>query len=355
MALSAEKVPRICLLAAAETSPSVLYGLLDVLGSVGAIYPEITASGNGVPAFDVKVVAAQKSPFRCYGNVVVEPDLHTGEVTQTDIVIVCDIYQPVDSPPRGRYRVETAWLRRMHAQGAVIASVCSGALMLAESGLLDGLEAACHWGYRDMFREHYPAVKLREDLVLCLSSPDQRIVTTGAVFSWQELALYLISRFCGPDEAIRTAKIYLFAQHTDGQLPFIVTTPRAQKSDALINDSQMWVAENYATSHPVAQMTARTGLSSRTFARRFRAATGYHPMDYVHTIRVEEAKQLLETTDSHVDEIAETVGYEDASSFRRLFKRKAGLTPAAYRRKFAGLVSRAGPAGHTLPDRIGTG
>ena len=151
--------------------------------------------------------------------------------------------------------------------------------------------------------------------------------------------MYLITRLCGPRHALGTAKVHLLSDHSDGQLPFAVMTPRLQKSDAVIGDCQLWIAENYTRSNPVARMAARTSLNPRTFARRFREATGYQPMDYVHALRVEEAKLLLEADTSSVEKIGHMVGYEDPSSFRRLFKRKAGLTPTTYRRKFAGMVA----------------
>jgi transcriptional regulator GlxA family with amidase domain len=212
---------------------------------------------------------------------------------------------------------------------------------LAEAGLLDGREASGHWAYREMFREHYPKVRLRVDSILCIASERDRIVTAGGVMSWQDLALYLIARLCGREHAIRTAKIHLLSDRADGQLPFAVMTPRVRRADAVIGGCQVWIAEHYDCDSPVAQMTARSGLKPRTFARRFHAATGYHPMDYVHAIRIEEAKQLLETDAANVEEIGHMVGYEDATFFRRLFKRKAGLTPAAYRKKFV-LIAATG-------------
>jgi transcriptional regulator GlxA family with amidase domain len=190
-----------------------------------------------------------------------------------------------------------------------------------------------------MFRDHYPKVKLRENAILSLAGEQDRIVTAGSVNSWQELAVYLITRLCGPEHALRTAKIHLLSDRTGGQLPFAVMTPRVQKDDAVIGDCQEWIAENYACANPVARMTARAGLNPRTFARRFRAATKYQPMDYVQALRVEEAKHLLESSARSVEEIGHQVGYEDPTSFRRLFKRRAGLTPASYRKKFAGILA----------------
>ncbi len=331
--------PLIALLAAAETSPSVLYGLYDVLYSVGSVYPDMTMGAPGPDALDVRIVAAEAEPFRCGGGITVEPHAAIGAIARVDVVIVCDMYTPINEPPRHRYPREMAWLRKMPANGAIIASVCSGALVLAEAGLLNGREAAAHWAYGDLFRRCYPTVTMREDKVLCLAAADQRIVTAGAVTAWQDLSLYLIARLCSQQQALHTAKIFLLSGHEDGQLPFAAMTRRIDTSDAVIGDCQSWIAENYRAGHPVQRMAEHTGLNPRTFARRFRAATGSQPIDYVQALRVEEAKQMLETKELGVDEIAETVGYDDPASFRRLFKRRAGLTPAAYRRKFRGIAT----------------
>jgi len=331
--------PLIAILAAAETSPSVLYGLYDVLYSVGAVYPDMTIGKPGADALDVRIVAAGSAPFRCAGNVVVEPHAAVDGIHRADAVIVCDMYTPVTTPPRGKYRREQEWLRRMHSGGALICSVCSGSVVLAEAGLLDGRDAAAHWAYDDLFRRFYPSVQMRRDAVLCLSGESDGIVTAGAVTAWQDLAIYLIARFCGRKQAVETAKVFLFGGHEDGQLPYCAMGRRVDDSDAVIGDCQVWIAQNYAAPNPVQRMSERSGLTPRTFARRFRAATGYQPIDYVQSLRVEEAKQMLETTDSGIDEIAGAVGYEDPTSFRRVFKRRAGLTPAAYRRKFKGITA----------------
>ena len=188
--------PSIALLAAAETSPSVLYGLYDVLLSVGAVYPDMTTGQPEESLLDVKIVASGDQPFRCFGNVLVEPHVSIAAVESVDVVIVCDMYTPIDTPLRGRYPAEIAWLRRMHDGGAIVASVCSGSLLLAEAGLLDGLQCAGHWGYRDLFYAHYPKVQFRVEAVLSFVSEDARIITAAAVTSWQDLALSISSSDC---------------------------------------------------------------------------------------------------------------------------------------------------------------
>ena len=288
----------------------------------------------GTPVLEVLIVADTREPFRCYGEVMVEPHKRIDEVERTGFAIVCDMYTPITEPPHGLYRSEIEWLKRVHAGGGILASVCSGSLILAKAGLLEGLEASGHWAYREMFRNHYSKVKLRSESILTVAGEQESIVTAGSVTSWQELALYLIARLCGRQHAVDIAKIYLLAGHGDGQLPFAVTTLRSQQSDTVIDECQEWIADNYIHSNPVTQMTSHSGLRPRTFARRFRAATGYQPMSYVHAIRIEQAKKLLETAAAKVEGISHMVGYEDPTYFRRLLKRKTGMTPASYRKKF---------------------
>ena len=337
--MKAKDRPLIVLLASSETSPSVLYGLFDVLVSVGSGYMEMITGVPGEEVLDVKIVAASSKPFRCFGNVMVEPHASIDDVEHPDAVVVCDMYTPINQPPRGTYPREVEWLKRVYANNALLTSVCSGSAVLAETGLLDGLEVAGHWAYRHMFREFYPKLKWQEASVLNLSAEQKRIITAGAVTAWQDLAIYLIRRFCGVQHAIDTAGVHLISTHTDGQLPYASMTRSKQHDDAVISDCQDWIADNYNCTNPVTRMTDRTGLQTRTFARRFRAATGYHPLDYVQELRIEIAKQRLSSEATNIDDISISVGYEDPTSFRRLFKRKAGLTPAVYRKKFAGIAN----------------
>lgn len=338
--MSAVKAPVVALLAAPETSPAILYGLYDVLLSVGTVYPDMTGQ-SGEALLDVRIVAVDKEPFRCFGNVLVEPHACLSELKRVDVVVVCDMYTPTNQAPRGKYLREVDWLRQMHAGGALVASVCTGSLILAEAGLLDGRRCAAHWAYKDLFREHYPNVRFIERTVLDLSSEPIGIITAGGVTAWQDLALHLIARLCGPTQALNTAKVYLLSTHEEGQLPFAAMNRRVQQSDALIGQCQGWIAENYACANPVAAMANRSGLKPRTFGRRFRSATGYLPIEYVHALRIEEARQMIETNEGAIDEVGYKVGYEDPTFFRRLFKRKTGLTPVAYKRKFAAITGRA--------------
>jgi len=337
--------PLIMLLAAPESSASVLYGLYDVLMSVGAVYPDMVAGTPGKELLNVRIISAEGKPFHCLGNIPVEPHTAIGQPVKPDAVIVCDMYTSIYDAPTGRYPLEIAWLKQMHGDGALLASVCSGSLLLAEAGLLDGHEATAHWAYRDMFQRHYPNISFRNESVLCLAAEDDRIVTAGGVSAWHDLAVYLIARFCGYKHAIETAKIFLISGHFEGQSPYSVMTRPMETVDGPMSDCQAWIVDNYASSKPVERMVERSGLNPRTFSRRFRAATGFSPIEYVQAIRIEGAKQMLETDRLSIDEIGASVGYDDPASFRRIFRRNVGHSPAAYRKKFQRIAQIARPVG----------
>jgi transcriptional regulator GlxA family with amidase domain len=210
-------------------------------------------------------------------------------------------------------------------------------VLLGEAGLLANCDATIHWGYVATLINNYPGVKVRMDRSLVLSGEAQRIVMAGGGSSWQDLALFLIARFVGLKEAMEVAKVYMLQWHDLGQQPFASLMSLRQTVDAVINKSQEWLAMNYKASSPVAAMAALSGLPERSFIRRFVKATGMKPLDYVHALRLEEAKQMLETNDLSIEAIANEAGYEDASFFGRLFRRKTGLTPAQYRLRFGSL------------------
>ncbi|MDI4657934.1 helix-turn-helix domain-containing protein [Xanthobacter autotrophicus] len=324
----------VCLLAVPEISTGVLNGLCEVFVYVGSGWEMLTGWPAVSRRFQPRIVAEDRTPFRNVAGLPVAPDLTFAEAKRADIVIVGDLAVGRDEDTRGRWPAAAAWLRQQHAQGALICSVCTGSLMLAEAGLLDGEEATCHWAAVDQIRSRYPLIHLRPERVLVCAGAEHRLVTAGASASWTDLALYLVARFCGEEEARRTAKIFLFGDRSDGQLPFAARVRPPQHDDAAVAAAQVWVANNYATPNPVAGMTRASGLAERTFKRRFRTATGYAPLDYVQSLRVEEAKQVLETTDMPIDAIAGEVGYGEAAAFRRLFKRATGISPLQYRQRF---------------------
>ena len=324
----------VAFLAVPEITASTIYGMFDFFASAGRDWAFLTTGKPGEQWARPLVVTVDGARFRAANGVWLQPDCALDACPAPDIVCVPEIFVAPDDDITGRYAAETQWLTKCYEAGATVAAACSGAVLLAEAGLLDGQDATTHWGYCDVLAARYPAVKVQRSRVLVASGDEQRIVTAGGGTSWQDLALYLVARVFGPEEAIRLAKIYLMDWHQNGQLPFAALARSRQIEDREIAACQEWIADNYIETRPVAAMVERSGLPERSFKRRFSKVTGMSPIDYVHTIRLEEAKQLLETTDAPIEAVADNVGYEDASFFRRLFRRKVGLTPAAYRKRF---------------------
>lgn len=329
----------ISLVATPEISAAVLYGFHEVFASVGRVWEMITGTPANCRQMVPRIVAAAAGPVPTAIGATIIAEHSYDEAHRSDIVIVGDLNLALGDDLTGKWTRDAAWLRDQYARGAIICSVCTGSLMLAEAGLLDGCEATSHWSAAPVFKQYYPQVSLKPDRILVPAGDEHRIVTSGGSASWNDLAIYLIARFCGDAEARHIAKIFLFGDRSEGQLPFAAMVRPAQHDDAVISKCQEWIADNYALPNPVARTADISGLSPRTFKRRFKAATGYAPLDYIQTLRIEEAKQMLETTGDAIDDIAESVGYEDAGAFRRLFKRTTGLSPHQYRVRFKNICA----------------
>jgi transcriptional regulator GlxA family with amidase domain len=155
------------------------------------------------------------------------------------------------------------------------------------------------------------------------------------------LAIHIIARHCSPGEALRIAKVYLLKWHSEGQLPYASLMRQQPHADAVVRRVEEWLKHKYRTPHAVAAVVEECGLPERTLKRRFKAATGCSLMAYVQNLRIEEAKRLLETTDTALEDMAAEAGYENAAFFRRLFRRCTGLTPGDYRRMFGAVLSAA--------------
>ncbi len=333
---------RIGLLALPQTTPTALYGLHEVFSAVGVAWTQLTGEASHAPRIEARIVSHDGASFESPVGVRISPHGRLETLPRCDVLVVPDLALAPDDDPRGRWPDEAAWVRRCFDDGAIACSVCTGAVLLAEAGLLDGLDATTHWSGVDLFARCYPGVRLRPERILSPAGEAHRVVTAGGSASWEDLALYLVARLAGEAEARRIARIFVIGDRGEGQLPFAAMPRRRRCDDALIADCQAWLAEHYALAQPVARAVERCGLPERTFKRRFKAATGYAPIDYVQALRVEEAKQLLESSDTAVDEVAAAVGYEDPAFFRTLFKRRTGVTPARYRQRTRSMFGRAG-------------
>lgn len=320
------------IIVAPDVEPWVAIGIHDTLWAVGLLWNRVMGEPEQ-PCFRAEIVAAEPGPLTTGTGLRIEPHRTIRDAGRPDIVFVPSLLIPSGRQFGRDNPALVDWVKRAHADGAHIVSACTGSFLLAEAGLLDHKEATTHWAFVELMRAEYPKVRVLSDRIIVSAGDDHRVVTAGGATSWMDLILYMVGRFAGPEEARRLAKMSLCDWHHDGQNPYSRLTTRLQAADKVIQECQQWLASHYADVDPVAAMIKLSGLSRRTFNRRFKTATGFTPLDYVQRLRIEEAKQILETTDQPVEEIALEVGYGDAVSFRRLFKRLVANTPALYRRR----------------------
>lgn len=326
----------VALLAMPGVTAATLYGFHDCFAGVHRDWSMLHGKQAASP-FRSIVVSRDGRPVEGANGVRIAPDASFETCDPPNVVCVTDIAVPPGERIGDAYDAEVDWLRERHAQGAILASSCSGAVLLARTGLLDGLDATSHWAYCEALRREHPRTRWHPERGLLFAGPGQRIVMAGSGVSWHQLVLALISRFAGADAAMQVARINLLDWAATSPIAYASLRHGAQASDPVIAAAQAWAAEHYREDAPVAHMVAVTGLAERTFKRRFAQATGMSTLDYVHHLRLEEAKQMLESGDASIESIAFEVGYRDASFFNRLFRRKVLMSPSQYRRRFGSL------------------
>ena len=260
---------------------------------------------------------------RCY-------DTQPADDRRPDIIIVPG---RLAGPLKGDDAVPfAAWLTTQHARGATLAAICGGTFLIAESGLLSDRPATTHWLYADVFRKRFPDVRLDADKIVI---DDGEIITAGGLMAWTDLGVRLIDRIFGPAVTMKASSYFLIDTAGREQQHYRSFTPRLTHSDEAIVKVQHWLQRSNARAVTVVDMAKHAKMEERTFLRRFKAATGMKPIEYAQHLRMDKARELLQSTRRPVDQIAWTVGYEDAAAFRRLFQRMIGLSPGDYRRRFA--------------------
>jgi transcriptional regulator GlxA family with amidase domain len=335
-AASGDSPTRIAILTFPESSASVVFGMYDLFMSAGRDWSMIENGTLGTPLLNPMIVTRDGEQLMVANGVPITPHASIRNYAIPDIVCIPEVNIPPGESLQGRFDAEIPWLRECYASGAILSTSCSGAVLLAEAGLLAGHEATTHWAYCE-FLSSYPGVTVRPQNALVASGEGHRLVMAGAGTSWLDLALYLIARSVGIEVAMQVAKMNLIDWHAVGQQPFARLARSRQSDDAVIARCQTWIAEHYHEPSPVTALVRLSGLAERSFKRRFQQATGMSPLEYVHTLRLEEAKQMLEASDKPIEAIANEVGYEDAGFFSRLFKRQVNLSPAQYRKRFGSM------------------
>jgi len=280
-----------------------------------------------LPSFDFALCTETPGPVRTRSgfDLVVEHDF--SRLAEADLVAVPAISREEPMPA-----ALLDGLRMAVARGAQVMSVCSGAFILGEAGLLDGRDCTTHWTHAGELARRFPAARVNPD-VLYVDSGDG-VLTSAGTAAGIDASLYFVRREFGTNVANKLARRMVTPPHREGGQRQYVDQPVPCEGDTL-SDTLQWMLVNLAEDMTVDQLADRSHLSARTFARRFRAETGTTPLQWLTDQRILHARRLLEETAQPVEAVADLVGFGSASVLRHHFTRRVGTTPQAYRRTFA--------------------
>ena len=318
----------ITLFAADNTMPSTLTGPMDVLSASGLLWGAISGK-QPTPHFQLTLATETGAPVACYNGLTLSTAASCMDIHQSDIILIPSL--ALGDQPLQLSDALVTWLQKMHQQGTVIATVCTGAFVIAAAGLLDHRRATTHWAYQESLQQQHPEIEVIADQILV---DEGNIITSGGGSAWHDLVLYLIERYVDAEAAVEASKLFLLDRHIDTQTPYSFLCQSQPHSDLAITRAQQWITQNHTHSTALAGAIDVSGLSSRTFSRRFRQVTGMTPITFQQNLRLEDAKRQLESTKSSVETISINVGYDNVVSFRRLFKKRVGILPADYRKMF---------------------
>jgi len=307
---------------------------MDILNQAGRLWNRVGNSPQ-TPFFDVTIASADGQPIKCTNNVLIQPHCSIAAIHQTDLIVIASatyIEQILKKNPE-----LVPWIIRQYKRGAHVASICTGAFLLAETGLLDGRSATLHWGFSEKFRQKYPQVNLKQDQMFI----DQgRLYCSAGVNAGMDLSLYLVEKFCGRQTAVQAAKTMILDLGRELQTPYSSYLFSKNHGDPLVIKAQKWIEQHQTKSIDYNRLAGRFGMSRRSLERRFKQSTGVTPLGYLQQSRVETAKRLLEDGSKTFNEITYLVGYEDIPFFRKVFVKRTGLRPREYQQRFAGYSAK---------------
>ncbi len=294
----------------------------------------------GEPLFEVVVASHDGLPVPSLSGQALQAEVALEQVARTDLVLIPGFLFTLREALPGFHRYRD-WLRQQHAQGAVLAAMCTATFMLAEADLLGGTRATTHWAFAELFRRRYPDALLDERQILC---EDNRLISSGGASAAVDLLLHLVRRFASLELAQLCSRYLLIDNVRSEQSSYVLWSMPKSHGDAEVLRVQNWLDEHFGQPLLIDELAGALRLRCAQFqAALLKEATGYTPLAYLQTLRLEKAKQLLETTRMSLDSITFAVGYEGHNLFRRLFQQRVGLLPAAYRKKFQARAGEAAP------------
>ncbi|WP_454879537.1 GlxA family transcriptional regulator [Sphingobacterium detergens] len=283
------------------------------------------------PIFNVEYVGLSEYVPANSGEYTIKTNRLLQDVERTDLLIIPPTFGDIDTGLRDNAEA-IPYFRKLHLKGTRLASLCVGAFLLAETGLLNGKKCSTHWAYVSEFKEKYPEIEVEDGAVI---TENDNIYSSGGASSLWNLILYLVEKFSDRETAVMIAKYFALDISRDSQSQFAIFRGQRNHEDLDIQKAQDYIELKYEEKITVEDLANFVNIGRRTFERRFKEATNNTPVEYIQRVRIEAAKKFFEASRKNVSQVMYDVGYTDTKAFRDIFKKITGLTPIEYRNKFA--------------------
>ncbi len=280
--------------------------------------------------FKIELVGISENVGFHDGLFSVRPHVNISDITKTDLIIIPSLDHNYERGLRENKSL-IPWLVNQYKNGASIASICTGAFLLAATGLIDGKSCSTHWSVANEFRQMFPRVNLMTDKLI---TDEDGICTNGGAFSFLNLIIYLIEKYYDRQTALYCVKIFQIDIDRNFQSEFSIFNGYKKHDDKEVYEAQVFLESKYQDKVIIGDIPDKLNLSRRNFDRRFIRATGVTPLEYLQRVKIEAAKKSLENTRKTVNEIMYDVGYNDTKAFRNIFSRITGVSPNDYKSKY---------------------
>ncbi|GAA4335286.1 GlxA family transcriptional regulator [Mucilaginibacter gynuensis] len=260
----------------------------------------------------------------------VRPHTHISTIDKTNLVIIPSLNHNYDKALQQNEALAEC-IAKQYKNGAEIASICTGAYLLAASGLLDGKSCSTHWAAADNFRTRFPKVNLQTDKLI---TDENGIYTNGGAYSFLNLIIYLIEKYYDRQTAIFCSKVFQIEMDRQSQSSFIIFKGQKQHGDEMVKEAQCYIESQLHEKISVEHLSSRFAVGRRNFDRRFIKATGNTPVEYSQRVKIESAKKAFENSRKTINEVMFDVGYSDVKAFREVFRKITGMSPLEYRSRY---------------------
>ncbi|AWA31250.1 AraC family transcriptional regulator [Flavobacterium magnum] len=288
-------------------------------------------NAHGSDRFVIQLAGISEEVEFYDGLFSVKPHVNISQIARTDLIIMSALNNHDYPGSIDRNKSMTDWVVKRYKEGAAVATMCTGAFLLASSGLLDGKSCSTHWAAEETFRQMFPKVNLQTNLLI---TDENGIYTNGGAFSFLNLILYLVEKYYDRETAILCSKMFQIEMDRNSQSPFMIFTGQKQHGDGMVQQAQAFIENHLQEKIVMEQLADRFAVGRRNFDRRFIKATGNTPVEYVQRVRIEAAKKAFETTRKTINEVMYEVGYSDVKAFRDVFRKITGMSPVSYREKY---------------------